>query len=185
MSVHDDPVVVDNGPVRIDFGAHGIERKADGEKDTYVRPLTTFRFLVAAVVDRKGLRERPRVHPLGIGPIVFKLKDGARTGEMAFRVKLLGRVPGTSLGKSLGVLEVTTEKQWGFQLTEGRLLEARIGAPRIVDIVHRGQSLTPFPLRDVDPTKRVVLVTLIPGLPLPLAGGAKGRAGLSIRKRGK
>jgi hypothetical protein len=164
MSVHDDPVVVDNGPIRIDFGAHGIERKADGEKDTYVRPLTAFRFLVAAVVDRNGLRERPRVHPLG---------------------RVLVTSLGRSLGKSLGVLEVTTEKQWGFQLTEGRLLEARIGAPRIVDIVHRGQSLTPFPLRDVDPTKRVVLVTLIPGLPLRLARDAKGRAGLSIRKRGK
>jgi len=150
MSVHDDPVVVDNGPVRVDFGRYPAV--PDRAQRKFTRAFWGFKRIVVAVVDSNGVIGRVTVHDLDRGEVTFRLEDRITGAREALRFEV-----------SWGKLTVTQEADT-FELTkDGLELKARDGRdPRIEDIQQNQRGLIGDRARNVRQKDRTVVATLIP-----------------------
>jgi hypothetical protein len=73
LSEHDEPIVVDNGPVRIDFGR---KKEPTHSGDVWTRPCMPLRRLIVMRFDREGRVPSPIVHDLSPShAVTFTLKQ--------------------------------------------------------------------------------------------------------------
>jgi hypothetical protein len=144
---HDDPVVVDNGPARVDFG-DGQHAPRD-ENGVIKRAYTRFARMVTAVVKNGKVVGRVEVHELAPDkPITFELEDGNRRGALTFAIEAR---------QQESDLAVSPSGDFTFELRDREMKHGNHD-PRVIKISQNNVTLRSA---EDDPKNRVILAVLL------------------------
>jgi hypothetical protein len=160
LNEHDEPIVVDNFPVRVDFGQAVTHPTTPGPGPSWKRDFTSaFHQVIAIVQDEAGTRVRHAVRPVRADEITFDLVRESDPGE---KVTLTFRLVGGVTGQTSVVMTPANETFVIENNQKGRLKPEKLGDLRLTKVTSPG--MTPINLKPGSAFMKKVTVVIV-GIP--------------------